>query len=109
VLSPGAGVVTSRGLVRYVVTEYSVAYLHGKSIRERAKALIEIAHPKFREELYEYCEQTKWLQRPRAGPCRLSRVPQHKDLARARLSEPNVLDCDYNHSNAYPLSREFAT
>ena len=63
-LSPGAGVVTSRGLVRYVVTEYGVAYLHGKSIRERAKALIEIAHPRFRDELYEYCEQTKWLQRP---------------------------------------------
>jgi 4-hydroxybutyrate CoA-transferase len=63
-LSPGAGVVTSRGLVHYVVTEYGVAYLHGKSIRERAKALIEIAHPKFRHELYEYCEKTKWLQRP---------------------------------------------
>src|SRR5437762_4433224 len=57
-LSPGAGVVTSRGLVRYVVTEHGVAYLHGKSIRERAQALIEIAHPKFRDELYEYCE--KW-------------------------------------------------
>jgi 4-hydroxybutyrate CoA-transferase len=63
-LSPGAGVVTSRGLVRYVVTEFGVAFLHGKSIRERAKALIEIAHPDFREELYEYCEKTKWLQRP---------------------------------------------
>jgi len=63
-LEPGAGVVTSRGLIRYVVTEYGVAYLHGKSIRERAKALIEIAHPKFRAELYEYCERTKWLQRP---------------------------------------------
>jgi acyl-CoA hydrolase len=66
-LSPGAGVVTSRGLIRYVVTEYGVAYLHGKSIRERAKALIEIAHPKFREELYEYCEKTKWLQRPQGA------------------------------------------
>src|SRR5579862_6828090 len=63
-LDPGAGVVTSRGLIRYVVTEYGVAYLHGKSIRERAQALIEIAHPKFREELYSYCEKTKWLQRP---------------------------------------------
>lgn len=63
-LDPGAGVVTSRGLVRYVVTEYGVAYLHGKCIRERAKALIEIAHPKFRDELYAYCEKTKWLQRP---------------------------------------------
>ncbi|MFZ1917801.1 MAG: acetyl-CoA hydrolase/transferase C-terminal domain-containing protein [Terriglobales bacterium] len=66
-LSTGAGVVTSRGLVRYVVTEFGVAYLHGKSIRERAKALIEIAHPKFREQLYEYCEKTKWLQRPYAA------------------------------------------
>src|SRR5262252_253018 len=63
-LSPGAGVVTSRGLVRYIVTEFGVAYLHGKSIRERAKALIEIAHPDFRADLYEYCEKTKWLQRP---------------------------------------------
>jgi 4-hydroxybutyrate CoA-transferase len=61
-LDPGAGVVTSRGLVRYVVTEYGVAYLHGKSVRERAKSLIEIAHPKFRASLYEYCEKTKWLQ-----------------------------------------------
>ena len=67
VLDPGAGVVTSRGLIRYVVTEYGVAYLHGKSIRERAKALIEIAHPQFREELYAYCEKTKWLQRPIAS------------------------------------------
>jgi len=65
-LDPGAGVVTSRGLIRYVVTEYGVAYLHGKSIRERAKSLIEIAHPKFRDELYAYCEKTKWLQRNHA-------------------------------------------
>jgi len=61
-LTPGSGVVTSRGLTRYVVTEYGIAYLHGKSIRERARALIEIAHPKFRASLQEYCEKTKWLQ-----------------------------------------------
>ncbi len=65
-LSPGAGVVTSRGLIRYVVTEYGVAFLHGKTIRERAQALINIAHPKFREELYQFCEKTRWLQRPLA-------------------------------------------
>ena len=47
-LKPGAGVVTSRGDVHYVVTEYGIAYLHGKTMRERAMALIEIAHPKFR-------------------------------------------------------------
>jgi 4-hydroxybutyrate CoA-transferase len=63
-LNPGAGVVTSRGLIRYVVTEYGVAYLHGKTIRERAEALIQVAHPNFRNELYDYCERTKWLHRP---------------------------------------------
>jgi acyl-CoA hydrolase/L-amino acid N-acyltransferase YncA len=50
-LSEGAGVVTTRGDVHYVVTEYGVAYLYGRNIRERALALINIAHPKFREEL----------------------------------------------------------
>jgi len=62
-LNPGAGVVTSRGAVHYIVTEFGVAYLHGRSIRQRAEALIQIAHPKFRNELYEYCEHTRWLQR----------------------------------------------
>jgi 4-hydroxybutyrate CoA-transferase len=50
-LQPGAGVVTTRGDVHYVVTEFGVAYLHGKNLRQRAEALIEIAHPDFREEL----------------------------------------------------------
>jgi len=72
-LSPGAGVVTSRGLIRYVVTEYGVAFLHGKSIRERAKALIDIAHPNFRQELYEYCEKTKWLQNPQTSMVAVTR------------------------------------
>jgi len=54
-LDPGAGVVTSRGLIRYVVTEFGIAYLHGKTIRQRAEALINIAHPKFREQLFDYC------------------------------------------------------
>src|SRR5438067_6551701 len=73
ILDPGAGVVTSRGLVRYVVTEYGTAYLHGKSIRERAKALINIALPQFREGLYEYCEKTKWLQPPQAAQTAFTR------------------------------------
>jgi 4-hydroxybutyrate CoA-transferase len=72
-LDPGAGVVTSRGLVRYVVTEYGVAYLHGKTIRERAKALIEIAHPQFRDELYEYCERTRWLNHSHSNTTLLTR------------------------------------
>jgi 4-hydroxybutyrate CoA-transferase len=50
-LKQGAGVVTSRNHIRYVVTEYGVAELYGKSIRQRAQALIGIAHPNFREDL----------------------------------------------------------
>jgi acyl-CoA hydrolase/GNAT superfamily N-acetyltransferase len=53
-LDDGAGVVTSRGDVHYVVTEYGTAYLHGKTIRERALALISIAHPDFRQELLDF-------------------------------------------------------
>ncbi len=53
-LSEAAGVVTSRGDVHYVVTEYGVASLHGRSIRERAIALINIAHPQFREKLLRF-------------------------------------------------------
>ncbi len=52
-LAPGAGVVTSRGDVRFVVTEYGRVDLHGRSVRERAKALVSIAHPQFREALLE--------------------------------------------------------
>ena len=50
-LKPGAGVVTTRNDVHYVVTEYGVADLYGKSIRQRARALIAIAHPEMQEEL----------------------------------------------------------
>ena len=50
-LKPGAGVVTTRGHVHYVITEYGTAFLFGKNLRQRAKALIEIAHPDDREML----------------------------------------------------------
>jgi acyl-CoA hydrolase/GNAT superfamily N-acetyltransferase len=52
-LKEQAGVTLNRGDVRYVVTEYGIAYLHGKNIRERAMSLIAIAHPKFRSWLIE--------------------------------------------------------
>lgn len=52
-LKEGAGVTLTRGDVHYVVTEHGIAYLHGKNIRERAMALISIAHPKFRPALIE--------------------------------------------------------
>jgi acetyl-CoA hydrolase len=50
-LRPGAGVVTTRGDVHFVATEYGIADLHGRTLRDRAKALIAIAHPAFREQL----------------------------------------------------------
>lgn len=56
-LSPGAGVVTSRADVHYVVTEYGVAYLHGKPIRERALDLIRISHPDFQDQLLEEAKE----------------------------------------------------
>ncbi|HEY4650620.1 MAG TPA: acetyl-CoA hydrolase/transferase C-terminal domain-containing protein, partial [Pontibacter sp.] len=52
-LNPGGGVVTTRAHMHYVVTEYGVAYLYGKNLRQRAKALIDIAHPDHRERLTE--------------------------------------------------------
>jgi len=60
-LEEGAGVVTSRGDVHYVVTEYGVADLWGKNIRERATALIEIAHPDFRGELLDAAKKRHYV------------------------------------------------
>jgi len=63
VLDPGAGVVTGRGEVHYVVTEHGVAYLWGKTLRQRAEALISIADPRFQDELYDYAERAHYLKR----------------------------------------------
>ena len=57
----GAGIVTSRGDVHYVVTEYGIADLWGKSVRERATALIEISHPDFRSELLAAAKQRHYV------------------------------------------------
>lgn len=62
-VKPGAGVVTSRGDAHYVVTEYGVAYLHGKTIAERALSLIRIAHPKFRDELLEQAKEVGYIRK----------------------------------------------
>jgi acyl-CoA hydrolase/GNAT superfamily N-acetyltransferase len=61
VLEEGSGVVTSRGDVRYVVTEYGIADLWGKNIRQRAMALIEIAHPDFRSELLAAAKERRYV------------------------------------------------
>jgi acyl-CoA hydrolase/GNAT superfamily N-acetyltransferase len=60
-LEEGAGVVTSRGDVRYIVTEFGVADLWGKNIRQRTLALIEIAHPDFRAELLNAAKGRRYV------------------------------------------------
>ena len=60
-LTEGAGVVTTRGDVHYVVTEYGTAYLHGRSIRDRVMSLINIAHPKFRNGLIEAAKKQQYV------------------------------------------------
>jgi len=66
VLEPGAGVVTSRADVHYVVTEHGIAYLHGKTLRERAEALIAIADPQFQPELEDFAVRSHYLERKTA-------------------------------------------
>jgi acyl-CoA hydrolase len=61
-LKTGASVVTTRAHVHYIITEYGVAYLYGKSLKERAKALIEIAHPNHREQLMKEARETLHIQ-----------------------------------------------
>lgn len=121
----GAGIVTSRGDVRFVVTEYGVADLWGRSVRERALALIEIAHPSFRAELlaqakqrryvfvdqrlpsaiYPYREQS--IEKSRDGidivvrPVRMSDVEALQDLFYS-LSNESARQRFMTHKNAYP-------
>ena len=71
-LDPGAGVVIPRGDAHYIVTEFGVAYLHGKSIRERVLQMIGIAHPKFRKELLQKAKEMKYIYEDQ-------RLPETKD------------------------------
>lgn len=60
-LRQGAGVVTTRNHVRYVITEYGIAYLYGKTIRQRATSLINIAHPEFRDDLKKQAKELNYI------------------------------------------------
>ena len=79
-LKPGAGVVVTRGDVHYVVTEWGIAYLHGKSIRDRVLEMINIAHPDFREELLERAKDWNYVysdqKLPKSIDGRISVYPQ---------------------------------
>jgi len=113
-LDPGAGVVTTRGDVHYVVTEYGVAYLHGKTVRERALALIEIAHPKFRPWLLGeakgrrlvYLDQIEPVMRAPVYPERFEREVADKRGERLTLRPVRATDESRLHDLYYAMSDE---
>jgi GNAT superfamily N-acetyltransferase len=67
-LDLGSGVTVTRGDIHYVVTEYGAAYIHGKSIRERAMTLINIAHPKFRDWLLDCAKEQGYIYKDQILP-----------------------------------------
>jgi len=87
-LDAGAGVVTTRGDVHYVVTEYGVAYLHGKTIRQRAMSLIEIAHPSFRAELRNAAVERRYVPTSWELPTEAQRYPADMEEVREFKGRP---------------------
>ena len=87
-ITEGGGVVTSRGHVAYVVTEYGIASLQGKSIRERALELIRIAHPKFRDELLAKVRKNYWV--PEYQESSPSSVPELGAVEMKKFTFANV-------------------
>lgn len=86
-LREGAGVTLNRGDIRYVVTEYGIAYLRGKSIRERAMELISIAHPKFRPWLIEEAKQLCLIYKDQVFvPGQEGEYPEHLETYRTTKS-----------------------
>ena len=91
-LSEGAGVTLIRGDIHYVVTEYGIAYLHGKNIRERAMALISIAHPTFRPWLIEKAKQANLIYRDQAFiPGKRGEYPEHLETYRTTAKGLHLL------------------
>jgi acyl-CoA hydrolase/RimJ/RimL family protein N-acetyltransferase len=86
-LPEGSGATLNRGDVHYVVTEYGIAYLHGKNIRERAMALISIAHPDFRSELIREAKKRNLIYRDQAFvPGKRGEYPDHLETYRTTKS-----------------------
>lgn len=88
-LSEGSGVVTSRGDVHYVVTEYGIASLHGKSVTERARALVEIAHPDFRNELLDAARERRYTYGDLRAFSKTDIYPAHLE-ARLQFERPGA-------------------
>ena len=82
-LEEGAGVTLNRGDIRYVVTEFGIAYIHGKNIRERAMDLISIAHPKFRSWLLDEAKKHNLIYKDQAYiPGKKGEYPEHLETYR---------------------------
>jgi acyl-CoA hydrolase/GNAT superfamily N-acetyltransferase len=91
-LKEGAGVTLNRGDIHYVVTEYGIAYLHGKNIRERAMELIAIAHPEFRPWLIEEAKKQNLIYKDQAFiPGRKGEYPEELETYRTTKTELAIL------------------
>jgi len=106
-LAEGAGVTLTRGDVHYVVTEYGIAYLHGKSIRERAMELIRIAHPSFKAQLLDEAKKAGLIYRDQAFvPGRRGEYPEELETFRTTKSGVEILLRPVRISDE-PILKEF--
>jgi len=87
-LQEGAGVITTRGDTHYVVTEYGVAFLHGKTMRERAMSLLSVAHPDFRADLLHAAKRRRFVYANQIMPPRQTPYPaQYEETRTLRTGE----------------------
>ncbi len=106
-LKEGAGVTLTRGDLHYVVTEYGIAYLHGKNIRERAMSLIAIAHPKFRPWLIEEAKKRALIYPDQAFlPGEKGEYPEHLESYRTTKQGVQLLMRPVKISDE-PLIKDF--
>jgi RimJ/RimL family protein N-acetyltransferase len=119
-LREGAGVTLMRGDIHYVVSEYGIAYLHGKNIRERAMELVAIAHPQFRPWLIEKAKQANLIYRDQAFiPGKKGEYPEHLETYRTtsegfslllrpvKISDEPLLKDFFNFLSDQSLYRRF--
>ncbi len=106
-LKEGAGVTLNRGDIHYIATEYGIAYLHGKNIRERAMALIAIAHPKFRPWLIKEAKRLHLIYEDQAFiPGKRGKYPADLETHRTTTGELNLFLRPVKISDE-PLLKEF--
>lgn len=106
-LKEGCGVTLNRGDIHYVVTEYGIAYLHGKSIRERAIELIAIAHPNFRAWLMEEAKKEHLIYKDQAFiPGKKGEYPEHLETYRTTKTGMHIFLRPVKMSDE-PLLKDF--